>query len=178
MSAINITVLVGIIGLLIVPQTGLFVPMNSSSGSLQIEVSGVQVIGIECASERIADVQFSAESASLEFFIVHSDYFHQGGLPAVALCQYHIIAQSASYQFTTDRSGIWYLVFANSAQAQIVSYEFTDYLPEEWNVILFNHWTIILSGIGVISIIIFKFVKKRYADKSLWIEKSGTEGVI
>lgn len=170
MRIMSIPVLIGLIGLLVVPQGGLLVPMNSGSGSFPIEVSGVSVTSFEADSGRVVVVQFSAERTTLEFFIVHSDYFTQGGLPPVAYCEYHVMAQSASYQFTTDYSGTWYLVFANSQAAQTVSYAVTDYPPEEWATIQFNNWFLAISFIGVALFVINRFARKRFAEKSVVIE--------
>ena len=158
--------LIGIIGLLAVPLSSLLVPMNSGSGDFPIEVSGVSVTGIDCDSDRVVVVYFSAEGAALEFFLVHSDYFDQGELPSVASCEYHVIAQSATYQFTTDDHGIWYLIFTNSPRAQIVSWGFTEYPPEEWLIIQFNTLFLAISCIGVAIFVINRFARKRLAEKS------------
>ncbi len=170
MRIISIPILIGIIVLLSIPQSGLLVPMNSGSGSFPIEVSGVSVTSFEVDSGRVVVVQFSAERTTLEFFLVLSVYFTQGGLPPVAYCEYHVIAQSASYQFTTEYSGTWYLVFANSQGAQTVSYEHTDYPPEEWATIQFNNWFLAISFIGVALFVINRFARKRLAEKSAVLE--------
>ncbi|MFW9809127.1 MAG: hypothetical protein ACFFE6_07080 [Candidatus Thorarchaeota archaeon] len=160
-------IIIGIIGLLVISQTVLFIPMvHTRSGSHTLTSSVTFTKSIDCESGRVVIVQFSAEYAAIEFFIVHSDFYDLAGLPVVSLCQYHVVARSASHQFTSDRSGTWYLVFANSPQEQQVDYEWTDYSLQEWNTSQIMNWTIILGAGIVLSMIAFRFARERYLRTS------------
>lgn len=180
LRSITITSLITILILLVVPSNSLFFPMYQTRyGSFTLSASNSYSKSIDCDSGRIAVIQFSADHAALEFFIVHSDFYDLSGLPDASQCEYHIISQSATHQFMADRSGTWYLVFANSPQDQVITYSWTDYSLEEWNTRQITNWSIILIAILSISVVAIRYVTKtRSAQSAVDKEKSGAEGVI
>ncbi len=166
LRGIIITLLVVILVFSAIPMANSFLPMvHTRAGTFTLTASSSRSVSIDCDSGRVTIVQFSAEHNALEFFLVHSDFYDLAGLPDISQCQYHVISQSATYQFTVDRSGTWYLVFANSPQDQEVSYSWTDYSSEEWNTSQFINWTIILIGLLAVSSIFIIYVTKSRAAR-------------
>ena len=175
MRGITLSSTIGIIGLLMVSQVVVFIPsVHSTRGTFSLVGTQIATHQDSCESGRIVVVHFSATIAPIEFFVIHSDFYEVGmtaSLPNVSLCQYHIISQSANYQFITNQSGFWYLVFtnsqqfANTLQEQDIHYEWTDYSQEDWNSIQYQNWAIILSGLFVSAIIIIGIAKYRFPQK-------------
>jgi len=159
-----------------ISQSVVFIPsVHSTHGSFSLIGTQIASPAVSCESGRIVFVHFSATSAPIEFFVIHFDNYEgimADSLPNVSLCQYHIISQSANYQFTPDRNGHWYLVFmnsqqfANSLQEQDISYEWIDYSQEDWNSIQYQNLAIILGGLVVATIIIIGIAKYRFLQKS------------
>lgn len=162
MRTCTISILIGVIVLLVVPQPISLTPMaRVQSGMVTISGSGYSVESIDSTADRIVVVHFSAESAAIEFFVIQSDYYNLAGLPDIELCQFHTVAKSGTFQFKVDSSDIWYLVFANSPQSQEVNYEWIEYTFTEWNTQLAIRWTIISAFVVAALLIIAKFARDR-----------------
>ena len=178
MRCVTLSYILGIIGLLMISQSVAFLPaIHSTRGTISLIGTQIATPATSCEFGRIVNVHFSATSAPIEFFVVHSDYYDDlmaDSLPNVSFCQYYIISQSANYQFTSNRSGLWYLVFtnslefANSLQEQDVRYVWTDYSPEEWyaNKIL-PIYLIIISGVILVALVLLRFARLRWTKKPL-----------
>jgi len=135
------------------------------SGSFTITDTGTAIVSIEGTVGRIVVVQFSASYGALDFFLVHGDFYDLSGLPDISHCQFHVFAQSASYQFTVDRDGTWYLVFANSPQQQEGTYAWTVYSEAEWNSIQLINWTIIVISVIFGSVLVIHYMRLRFTKK-------------
>ena len=166
MSAISSNLSIGLTIILLIVPVGHFTPMVwTRSGSFTISDTGTAIESIESTAGHIVVVQFSASYGALDFFLVHSDFYDLSGLPDISLCQFHVLAQSASYQFTVDRDGTWYLVFANSPQQQEGTYSWTEYTEAEWNQIQLTNWTIIVICVILGSILVVQYMRSRFAKK-------------
>ena len=156
------SLVIGFVALLVTPLPLVYNPsIRSHSGAFTLSDSQNRVVSVNSIADRIVIVQFTAEIAAIEFFVVHSDLYDLAGLPDIALCQYHTVAGSGSCQFFVDSADTWYLVFANSPQNQEISYEWVEYTAAEWNTRQAINLAIVLGSIIVISTIIVKIVKNR-----------------
>ena len=162
MRVIVIIWLIGFIALAAAPP---IVPINPQahirSGAISLTAFQFQAKSIDSLYDGIVTIHFSAESAAIEFFVIHSDYYNLAGLPDITLCQFHTIARSGSCQFRVESSETWYLVFANSPQNQQVTYEWIEYTIQEWNTRLAINWAIIIGCILIASAVLIKYARKR-----------------
>ena len=164
MNATSFKFSIALIILLLVVPANDFVPTWTRTGSFNINDSGTSTKSIESTAGNIVVVQFSSEYA-LDFFVVHSDFYNLAGLPDISQCQFHICARSASYQFTVDRSGTWYLVFANSPQQQSGTWAWNEYSVADWNFLQFRNWTILVICVTIVSIFIVQYIRPRLSKK-------------
>jgi len=166
MNTISFNLSIGLVILLLVVPANHIVPMDwIRTGSFTITDSGTSTKSIESTAGNIVVVQFSADYGALEFFLVHSDFYDLSGLPDTSQCQFHVIAQSASHQFTGDRSGTWYLVFANSPQQQVGTWAWTEYSVADWNFVQFRNWTILVICVVIASIFIIQYMQSKLSQK-------------
>jgi hypothetical protein len=166
MSTISSNLTIGLTIMLLIVPVGHFSPMVwHRTGSINIPDTGSTIKSIDSTAGHIVVVQFSVSDGALDFFLVHSDFYDLSGLPDISLCQYHVFAQSARYQFTVDRDGTWYLVFANSPQQQQGTYAWTEYTEAEWNSVQLRNWAIIVICVILGSILVVQYLRSRFAKK-------------
>ncbi len=166
MKIFTILGFIGITILLVIPQAIILTPAaRTRSGTITLSASGFTVKSIDSVADRVVVVQFSAETSAIEFFVIHSDYYNLTGLPNVVLCQYHTIAKSGSCQFSVDTADTWYLVFANSAQSQQISYQWIEYTTIEWGTRQAIIMAVIVGCIAVVSVIGIKAIRARHSTQ-------------
>ena len=166
MTTLSSNLSLGLVILLLVVPAGHFSPMVwTRSGSVNINDTGTAIVSVESTVGHIVVVQFSFPYGQLDFFLVHSDFYDLSGLPDVSLCQFYALAKSGGYQFTVDRAGTWYLVFANSPQQQQGTYSWTEYSEAEWNSAQLINWTIIVICVILGSILVVQYMRSRFAKK-------------
>ena len=166
MNAINSNLSIGLTIMLLIVPVGHFTPMvRQRSGSFNISDTGSAIESVDSTVGHIVVVQFSVSYGALDFFLVHSDFYDLSGLPDISLCQFHVFAKSASYQFTVDRDGTWYLVFANSPQQQDGTFSWLEYTGTEWNLVQLRNWTIVVICVILGSILVVQYMKSRFAKK-------------
>lgn len=159
-----------------------FVPSeHSRSGTFSLIGNAIVIRDIDCDSGRTVRIHFYATNASIEFFVINTQFYDVNSpeiLPVVSFCEYHVIAQSADYQFITERNGPWYFVFKNnpifaeSLQEQRVHYEWIDSSQIDAAMPLITS-TLVFGSIILGSIILILFVRVAYIKR-----KNGAAGVI
>ena len=154
--------LIAVIAIIVVSPIGLATPMIRT-GSFDLTPDSTKLKSImDCTAGRVVEVSFSATSAPLEFFVVHSDDWDLSGTPDISVCEFYISAQSASHQFVLDRGGTWYLYFMNGPTHQDVTWSWNEYTEQAWAFRQLMTWTLVSVGIiGGLLVILWYWRSRR-----------------